>query len=56
VKTVAWVVAAISLVLLIVGLTVPSLGFLVGTVPVLLVVVVLLLLLLSWYKGRRIPR
>lgn len=54
-KTLAGVIAAVALVLLIIGLTVKSLGFLVGVTPVLLVVSVLVLLMRQ-YGGRRIPR
>ena len=54
-KQLVWVIAAAALVLLVIGLTVQTLGFLIGAAPVLLVVAVLLLLL-NRSKGRRIPR
>ncbi len=50
-----WVIAAAAVVSLVIGLTVPPLGFLIGVGPVLLVVA-LALLLLNRSRGRRIPR
>jgi uncharacterized membrane protein required for colicin V production len=54
-KNMVWVIAAAALVLLVIGLTVPGLGFLIGAVPVLLVVAVVLLWL-NRSGGHRIPR
>jgi len=53
-KTLGWVIAAAALVVLVIGLTVQSLRFLIGTAPVLLVVAIALLLL-HRSRGRRIP-
>lgn len=54
-KTLVWVIAGAAVILFVIGLTVPTLGFLIGAAPVLLAVA-LVLLLLRGTKGRRIPR
>jgi Flp pilus assembly protein TadB len=54
-KTLVWVIAAAAVILFVIGLTVPALGFLIGAAPVLLAVA-LVLLLLRGTRGRRIPR
>jgi hypothetical protein len=54
-KTLVWVIAGAAVILFVIGLTVPTLGFLIGAAPVLLAVA-LVLLLLRGIKGRRIPR
>jgi len=54
-KKMVWAIAAAAVILLVIGLTVPALGFLIGAGPVLLVVAVVLLLL-NRSGGRRIPQ
>jgi uncharacterized membrane protein required for colicin V production len=54
-KTLVWVIAVAAVVLMVIGLTVRTLGFLIGAAPVLLIIAVVLLLL-NRSRGRRIPR
>jgi hypothetical protein len=54
-KTLVWVIAAVAVILFVIGLTVPTLGVLIGAAPVLLAVAIVLLLLRGT-RGRRIPR
>lgn len=53
-KTLVLGIIVAAVVLFVLGVTVPSLGFLLGAAPVLLVVAVLLMLLRR-LRGRRIP-
>jgi uncharacterized membrane protein required for colicin V production len=54
-KALVVAIAAVAVVLFIVGLAVKTLGFLLGVAPVLLIVAIVLMLL-GRFRGRRIPR